>query len=95
MTEPARTAHLNSEIELPAVVRVRATGKPSEIATIKQALSFIDRHVHPDLARLPRWTFARALLEEGAKTRKSRDVKAAFRQLKQALGNEKWLDEQS
>jgi glutathione S-transferase len=95
MTEPAKTARLNSEIDLPAVVRVRATGKPSDIATVKQALSFVDRHVHPDLARLPRWTFARALLAEAAQTRKSRDVKAAFRQLKQALSNEKWLDEAS
>jgi glutathione S-transferase len=64
------------------------------IATVKQALSFVERNVHPDLARLPRWTFARALLEEAAKMRKSRDVNAAFRQLKQALSNEKkWLDE--
>jgi hypothetical protein len=91
VTSSPKTARL--ENDLPAPVRVRATGKPSEIATIKQAISFIDRHVHPDLARLPRWTFARALLEEAAKTRKSRDVNVAFRQFKQALGNEKWLDE--
>jgi hypothetical protein len=93
MTESAKAAHLSSDLALPAVVRVRAAGKPSEIATIKGALAFIDRHVHPDLARLPRWTFARALLDEAAKTGKSRDVNAAFRQVKQALGNEKWLDE--
>jgi glutathione S-transferase len=95
MTEPAKASRHTFEIELPAVVRVRATGKPREIATVKQALSFVDRNVHPDLARLPRWTFARALLEEAATTRKSRDVNAAFRQLKQALSNEKWLDESS
>jgi hypothetical protein len=95
MTEPANAPCHNLEIELPAIVRVRATGKPRAIATIKQAISFVDRNVHPDLARLPRWTFARALLEEAATTRKSRDVNAAFRQLKQALSNEKWLDESS
>jgi hypothetical protein len=54
---------------------------------------FIDRDVNPELAQLPRWTFARALIEEAIKTGKSRDIKAAFRQLKQALGNEKWLDQ--
>jgi glutathione S-transferase len=93
MTDAPKAARLSSEIKLPGIVRVRAIGKPREIATIKQALSFIDRHLHPDLARLPRWTFARALLVEAAVTQKSRDVKAAFRQLKQALSNEKWLDE--
>jgi glutathione S-transferase len=93
MNELAKTAPPQSELALPGVVRVRAAGKPREIATVKQALSFVDRHVHPDLARLPRWTFARALLDEAAKTGKSRDVNAAFRQLKQALGNEKWLDQ--
>ncbi|HTZ04065.1 MAG TPA: hypothetical protein VMC05_17160 [Xanthobacteraceae bacterium] len=93
MAEPSKVAQLNGDIALPAEVRVRATGKPNAIATVNRALTFIDRHVHPDLARLPRWTFARALLEEAAKTGKSREVNAAFRQLKQALSNEKWLDE--
>lgn len=53
----------------------------------------IDREMPRELARLPRWTFARALLVEVLRTGKSRDMKTAVRQLKQALGNEKWLTE--
>jgi hypothetical protein len=84
---------LSHELALPAVVRVRAAGKPNSLATVTEAISFIERHVHPDLARLPRWSFALALLRQALKTGKSRDSKAAFRQFKQALQNEKWLDE--
>ena len=92
MTDPAKVTS-NLEKELPAIIRVRAAGKPSTITTVEEALFFIDRDVNPELAQLPRWTFARALIEEAIKTGKSRDIKAAFRQLKQALGNEKWLDQ--
>ena len=46
-----------------------------------------------ELGRLPRWTFAHALLLEAERTGKSRDLKAAVRQWRQALSNEKWLDE--
>ena len=37
-------------------------GAPVE--TVQQAISFIDRNVPRELAALPRWTFARALLVE-------------------------------
>jgi hypothetical protein len=80
-------------MKLPAEVRVRASGLPSVIRTVEEAIRLIDRNLPPDLARLPRWTFARALLAEAMQTRKSRDMKAAVRQLRQALQNEKWLDE--
>jgi hypothetical protein len=79
-------------MKLPAEVRVRASGLPSVIRTV-EAIKLIDRNLPPDLARLPRWTFARALLAEAMQTGKSRDMKAAVRQLRQALQNEKWLDE--
>jgi hypothetical protein len=80
-------------MNLPAEVRVRGSGLPSVIRTVEEAIKLIDRNLPPDLARLPRWTFARALLAEVRQTRKSRDMKAAIRQLRQALQNEKWLDE--
>jgi len=80
-------------MKLPAEVRVRASGLPSVIRTVEEAIKLIDRNLPPDLARLPRWTFARALLAEARQTGKSRDMKAAVRQLRQALQNEKWLDE--
>ena len=80
-------------MKLPTPVRVRAPGRRGEIASIKDALGFIDRDLPTELKRLPRWTFAHALLVEAERTGKSRDLKAAARQLRQALGNEKWLEE--
>lgn len=80
-------------MKLPIEVRVRAPGHRLVIATFEQAIAFIDRTMPPELAKLPRWTFARALLVEAMRTGKSRDMKAAERQLRQALRNEKWLDD--
>jgi len=79
--------------QLTTSVRVRAPGHRAAIASVKDALGFMDRHLPPELARLPRWTFARALLLEVERTGKSRDMNAAMRQLRQALSNERWLDE--
>lgn len=80
-------------MKLPKEVRVRSAGIPSAIETVEQALSLIDKNLPHEMARLPRWTFARALLAEAMRTGKSRDLNAAARQLRQALSNEKWLDE--
>lgn len=80
-------------MDFPAEVHVRSSGLPSIIRTVEEAITLIDQRLPPDLASLPRWTFARALLAEVMRTRKSRDMKAAVRQLRQALQNEKWLDE--
>lgn len=74
-------------------MRIRAPGVRSRIKTVEQSLDMIERELSPELAQLPRWTFARALLVQAQRSRKSRDLNAAFRQLKQALSNEKWLDE--
>jgi hypothetical protein len=78
-------------MKLPADVHIRAPGVPPVIKTVEQAIGMIDRDLAPEQARQPRWTFARALLTEVQRTGKSRDLNAAFRQLKQALSNEKWL----
>jgi hypothetical protein len=78
-------------MNLPAGIRLGAPGIRSVIKTVEQALNTIDREVPREIARLPRWTFARALLVEAQRTGKSRDLNAAYRQLKQALSNEKWL----
>jgi hypothetical protein len=80
-------------MNLPAEISIRAPGLRPAIKTVEQALHMIDEELSPELARLSRWTFARALLVEAQKTGKSRDLKAAFRQLRQALSNEKWLAE--
>ena len=80
-------------MKLPTPVRLRAPGRRAAIASVKEALGFIDRHLPAELARLPRWTFARALFLEVERSGKSRDMNAAVRQFRQALSNEKWLDE--
>jgi hypothetical protein len=77
-------------MKFPVEIRIRAAGIRSVIRTTEEAIDVIDG-LPPELARLPRWTFARALLVEAMKTGKSRDIKAAQRQLRQALSNEKWL----
>jgi hypothetical protein len=92
-SELSRPAARQAIMKLSAPVRVRAPGRRCEIASIKDALGFIDRDLPSELARLPRWTFAHALLLEAERTGKSRDLKAAVRQLRQALSNEKWLEE--
>jgi hypothetical protein len=79
-------------LELPQRVCVRAPGLRSELTTVEAAIRFIDKRVAPELAKLPRWTFARALLLEAQKTRKARDLRAAIGQFTQALTNEHWLD---
>jgi hypothetical protein len=79
--------------QLPSSVHVRAPGHRAAIASVKDALGFMDHYLPPELARLPRWTFARALFLEVERTGKSRDMNAAMRQLRQALSNERWLDE--
>jgi hypothetical protein len=81
-------------MKLPADVHIRAPGVAPVIKTVEQAIGLIDRDLSPEEARRPRWTFARALLTEVQRTGKSRDLNAAFRQLKQALSNEKWLVEE-
>lgn len=53
----------------------------------------MDRHLPEELARLPRWTFARALFLEVERSGKSRDMKTAVRQFRQALSSDRWLDE--
>jgi len=80
-------------MKLSPEVRVRAPGHRAAITTVEAALGFIDRHLPAELARLPRWTFARALFLEAQRTGKSRDMNAAVRQFRQALSNEKWLEE--
>jgi hypothetical protein len=90
VAQPASPA---AEVKLPAEVRIRAAGLRSVVKTVEQALQTIDQELSPELARLRRWTFARALLVEAQQSQKSRDLNAAYRQFKQALSNEKWLVE--
>lgn len=80
----------NSGTKLSTAVRIRAAGVRSSVSTVEQAIDMIDNDLQQELAQLPRWTFARALLAEALNSGKSRDVKMATRQLQQALRDEKW-----
>jgi hypothetical protein len=55
-------------MRLPADLHIRAYGIRPAVKTVEQALDMIDRDLSPELARLPRWTFARALLSEVQQT---------------------------
>jgi hypothetical protein len=81
-------------MDLPTEIHLQAPGLRRVITTVEQAVDMIDRRMPPELARLPRWTFARALLIEALRTQKSRDMATAVRQLQQALSNEKWLSKE-
>ena len=78
-------------LALPATIRLHAPGYRPALRTVDEALQMIDRELPAELARLSRWTFARALLLEAAKTRRERDLVAAVRQVRQAASNEGWL----
>jgi hypothetical protein len=78
-------------MKLPADICLRAPGTRPTVKTVEQALRMIDHELPRELARMSRWTFARALLVEALRTGKRRDLNAAFRQLRQALTNQDWL----
>ena len=55
-------------LALPATIQVRAPGCRPALRTVDEAIDMIDSELAAELRRLPRWTFARALLVEAAKT---------------------------
>ncbi|MFL4998963.1 MAG: hypothetical protein ACJ8DY_01090 [Xanthobacteraceae bacterium] len=65
------------------------------VRTTGEALRVIDKELPIELRRLPRWTFARELLEVAARTTKKRDIEIAARQFRQALSNEGWLADET
>ena len=81
----------NDPLEFPAAVSIRAPGCRPVVRNVSEGILLIDNELPAELRRLPRWTFARALLEEALRTRRKRDLTAAVRQLRQALSNEGWI----
>jgi hypothetical protein len=65
--------------------------KRRTLRSTQQALRFIDSELPVELKNQSRWTFARALLVQAERTEKSRDLKCACRQLRQALQNDALL----
>ena len=86
--------HRSRGRKLPAPICVRAPTLRGKIDTVVRACAFIDKSLPPDQAKSPALTFAVTLFAEALKTGKSRDLNTAVRQFRQALSNEKWLDEQ-
>lgn len=97
----ARTPRIDSpgesgSVAFPTAVRIRAGGIRSAVRNVDEAIDMIDRELPAELRRLPRWTFARALLDEARRMQRKRDLTTAVRQLRQALSNdEKWLADDS
>lgn len=80
-------------MDLPAKVRTTAHRVPRVIATTEDAIRLIDRELQPEIRLASRWTFARELLVVAQQSGKKRDLNHAYRQLRQALANDKMLDE--
>src|SRR5262249_12654506 len=92
---PDAEAPERDTLALPATLRLHAPGCRPALRTVDEAIHMIDSDLPAELRRLPRWTFARALLLEAVETGRKRDLTAALRQVRQALSNEGWLiDEQ-
>ena len=74
-------------------LRLSAPGRRSALQTLGEAKRFVENELPAELAKLPRWTFASALVKHALASGKQRDLRAAERQLRQALSNEGWLAE--
>jgi hypothetical protein len=72
-------------------IQLRGTGRRGRVRGLADAKTFILKEVPSELRKLPRWSFAEALVSHAKKTGKQRDLRAAERQLRQALANEGWL----
>ena len=80
-------------MDLPAQVRTTARRVQRTIATTEDAIKLIDRELLPEVKVASRWTFARELLVVAQASGKKRDLTQAYRQFRQALSNDKMLDE--
>lgn len=80
-------------MEFPKSIRTTGSGVRPLIRTTQEAIRFIDRELPAELKSLPRWTFARELLLVAERSEKKRDLTHAYRQLRQALSNDRLLEE--
>ncbi|HEU5018704.1 MAG TPA: hypothetical protein VFT69_12125 [Pseudolabrys sp.] len=73
-------------------IHTTGSGVRPLIRTTQEAIRFIDSELPAELKSLPRWTFARELLLVAEGSEKKRDLNHAYRQLRQALSNDRLLD---
>jgi hypothetical protein len=75
-----------SMVQFPATVRTSSGSRV--IRTCEEGLRLIEQEVPAEIRTLPRWTFARELLEVASRSCKKKDVNTALRQLNQAVSSE-------
>jgi hypothetical protein len=76
-----------------APIGISAAGLREQLRNLGEAKRFVEDEIPAELHKLPRWSFAEALIDHALETGKRRDLRAAERQLRQALSNEHWLAE--
>jgi hypothetical protein len=80
-------------MDFPAEVHTTARRVPRIVRNTEDAIKLIDRELLPEVKLASRWTFARELLVVAQQSGKKRDLTHAYRQFRQALSNDKMLDE--
>lgn len=80
-------------MQLPAEIRTTGRGVRAVIRTTQEAIRFIDHELPAELKSQSRWTFARELLLVAQRSEKKRDANHAHRQFRQALSNDRLLEE--
>ncbi len=78
-------------MDFPAHIVTTGSGVRPLIRSTREALRFIDHELPAELKALPRWTFSRQLLIVADQSGKKRDLTHAYRQLRQALSNDRLL----
>lgn len=81
--------HASAQFHEP--LRLSAPGRRSHLRNLGEAKRFVENELPAELGKLPRWTFAAALIRHAIASGKLRDLRSAERQLRQALSNEGWL----
>jgi hypothetical protein len=77
--------------QLPTEIHLRAAGLPSVIRTVEEAIRLIETQMPKELAGASALDLRVCFANRGATDGKgARDMKAAIRQFKQALKNERW-----
>ena len=82
-------------MDFPGEVRTTARRVQCVVSTTEDAIKLIDRELSPEVKLSSRWTFARELLVVAQTSGKKRDLTHAYRQFRQALSNDKMLDERA
>jgi hypothetical protein len=93
--EGSHGAGTHDALAFPSLIKIKRDAVRPVVRTVRDALHLIEQELPIELRRLPRWKFAHALLQHVSRTGKKKDLNNAFRQLRQALSNEGWLQGES